>query len=1809
MSTAALQKKRLLDPDTLVDHFKVLRLIGRGGMGEVYLARDTKLGRKVALKMIHLEQVDSEEAVSRFLLEARVTASFSHPNIVTVYAVGEYQGRPYLALEYLEGQTLRQRMSEGRPGVKESIRIGVAVSKALAEAHKNRVLHRDLKPENILLAKDGRPRVLDLGLAKIVEPTSREGGDDVVRREVAKEGPLRPGQVGQVGQVGELGQLGELREDASDAKCVYGTPAYVPPERWLGLESTEAADVWALGVILHELIAGRRPYQEASLHSLREKTASDELIPRLATTTEVSGELSALIAGCLEKDPRARSSAGVVAETLEQMLLGSRRQLSEEQSPFRGLLSFGERHSDYFFGRDLEIDAFLETIREQPVLPIVGPSGAGKSSFVQAGIIPRLREQGSWIVLPLRPGNDPFMALAARFERGESTLAEETTQHSLHTTDLRPAAPTDVGETARQKGGLLPIMPITGGYGDAGTTSTARSAAEGSLAQRLRESPRLLNLFLHQLAEQESCRVLLFVDQVEEVHTLVDDEVARRAFLQAICTAADDAQSPVRVIFTVRDDFLGRIAEGSEIRAALSRVTVLRTPGPEALREILVRPLESVGYNYDDAGLVDEMIATVSNEPASLPLLQFTCQMLWSRRDRTRRLVCRATYQSIGGVAGALAEHADGILAGLSPAQVGLAREVLLRLVTPDGTRRVIPVGKALEGLTVEADEVLSRLTQSRLVTVRKGKGGEHGEAVLELVHESLIRTWSRLARWIEESREELSFLAEITQAAELWHRRGQRPEEVWFGLALHEAEAMLKRCSTRAPAIVTAFLEAGLRKERRITRRKQTLAAAGAGILVLIAAASLLVAQERQQQKNRAEAERAEAQREGSRAALGRGDLLEARAKLRGSLETNDSILGRALWWRLEREHLVWRRDLAAVLYGVAYSPDGRRLAAACQDGLVYLVDVTTAAVHVLRGHHDQVMAVVFSPDGKRLAATSTSGRIRIWDLALGKTVTMEHGSLPVYAVNFSPDGSLFVTGSNDRSINVWNAASGERIKTLHGHDDSVWGLAFSPDSKTLVSAGLDGKILYWDRDQGTSRTMATLSDGVWRIAFSPDGKRLVSAGFDRILRIWDVSSGVEQLRLEGHRAAVNGAAFSPDGSLIASGSFDKTIRIWDARLGIERQVLVGHSDIVRDVALSPDGRFVASVANDKSLRLWRVPREGGRPRAAMGHTADVWGAAFTSDGRFLASGGADNVVRLWRVATGVEERTISGHTARVSGVTFSPDGMTLATGSSDATVRTWNLETGVQQRLLVGHTEPVFEVTVSPDGALLASGSWDKTIRIWDLATGTSRAVLTGHNGRVLAVAFSPDGRLLASGSQDHTMRIWETSTGKTLAVIHGHEAPVYGVAFRPDGRLLASASADTTVRLWQPEDGTAIRVLEQEGRSHWLSFDPSGARLAVPLSDGRTALVDVESGKTVHLRGHRGEVNFARFSPAGDLLATTSDDGTVRLWNADGRPYWRGPILLPSPPEIATHLGFKQLDTATAANPAASRPSSWRRALEERAKLAAWPSDDGRLICLVSGDEALEIWDRATDRQLAKKSIPGVRQIVSLSRGCAYLAGEKAALLAVGGNEAALADNASALSWDRNDLLLAAGTTVSVLDVSNAREPTSARETGAYHVDAGVTAMMRAGGWLVLGYQQGDIQLVPLGGHDRGNSRRQARPTFSFEATPSSPVVSLREGPAGTLVAGYANGVVGMWSLKNGTLLDQAKLHGPVIHMLFSDGKFYAATELGDSLVLDVSVFHAKYCDLLRQVWDRVPVVWEEGLPVVRPAPHRHSCARRQ
>ncbi|MDY0004733.1 MAG: protein kinase, partial [Polyangia bacterium] len=828
------RKIGLLRPGERVDQYEVIRSLGAGGMGEVFLARDALLGRLAALKVVHPHLLSAAGSVERFLFEARATARFSHPSIVTIYGLGQVRGSPYIALEYLQGSTLRDRLKGGPLPLGETVETARRVAAALEEAHRQGVLHCDLKPENVFLPRDGRLRVLDFGLARLVEekrlpvaPGSEQASEDGAGTKAAA--PISVTATGSGSASGTAPGSTPVSVSASSLPpdlsprpetTLRGTTSYMAPEQWQKMPLGPATDLWAFGVVLFEMLAGRRPFLGSPV-AIYERVSAPDAAKRAAKALppHLPAELRSLCLQCLARDPRERPTAQEAAARLRALSPErAGRARDAEESPFRGLLPFRRDHADLFFGRDPEIAAFVERLRGSPLLAVLGPSGAGKSSFVQAGVIPRLHSLGAWDCLVVRPGTAPLHTLAARLERGQDEQSE--------------SAPASPARDSPEDGDGSPE-----GGGSARLPSETTLEARRDLAARLGEEPGLLGKLLRERAAQAGGRVLLVVDQLEEVFTLTRDPAERESLCRALLFAADDPEGPVRLVLTIREDFLGRLALFPDLIAEVSRgIFVMRTLGPEALAETLREPVLRRGYRFEDDSLVTDMTAEVASEPSGLPLLQFAATRLWEGRDRERRLLLRSTYEAIGGVEGALAAHADHALQGLVGAASGAAKELLLRLVTPEGTR----AARKEEDLVAEAGpggrEALDHLVAARLLVSRRGVSGAKPVTELELVHESLLHRWDRLRRWLEESREDVRLRAELEGAVGQWRRRGGRDDDLWRGRSLAEALDWRERQSAPLHPATDDFLRASEALARRSAVRRTQVKAVAAALALLLA-------------------------------------------------------------------------------------------------------------------------------------------------------------------------------------------------------------------------------------------------------------------------------------------------------------------------------------------------------------------------------------------------------------------------------------------------------------------------------------------------------------------------------------------------------------------------------------------------------------------------------------------------------------------------------------------------------------------------------------------------------------------------------------------------------------------------------------------------------------------------------------------------------------------------------------------------------------------------------------------------------------
>jgi eukaryotic-like serine/threonine-protein kinase len=798
-------------PGARINQYEIIRELGRGGMGAVYLARDTKLGRRAAIKFL---QTGQPELTTRFLLEARATAQFNHENIVVIYETGEYGGHPFMVLEYLQGSPLTDLLRKGKkmPPTR-AIELIVPVVRALKVAHAHNIVHRDLKPDNIFITDAGTVKVLDFGIAKLLEGhEAQPRAGDIARHASLQNIPTMTADTGQI----STGVTGTDSSELTRQGAIMGTIPYMSPEQWGIAEADHRTDLWAIGIILFRAVAGRHPLHPLRGEQLIVTAILDQPMPRAREACpDIPPDIAEIIDRCLVKHKEQRiGSADELLRLLEPLLPGRyARHWNTDESPYAGLSAFQEADADRFFGRNREIAAVASRLRDQALLGVIGPSGVGKSSFVRAGVVPALKQSGeTWETLVVRPGRQPMAALA-------NAIAPLLGRSGTNT------GGDSGGNTSRST--------------DQTTLASDLSEVEAVL-QRLKREPGFLGTVLRSRARRKSTRILLFVDQFEELYTLVPDAPERLLFTSCLSGVADDATSPLRVALSVRSDFLDRVAEDPHFMTELTQGLFFLTPPSRAgLREALTMPAEMAGYRFESSAMVEHMLDHLDNIPGALPLLQFAATKLWEARDVSRKMLTEHSYHSIGGIAGALATHAESVLNELAPQAQGLVQAIFLRMVTPERTRAIVSVEELCE-LSQDAGEVrrlVNHLVQARLLVTQTGDVG--GGASVEIVHESLLHSWPRLRRWLDENQDDAAFLEQLRTAAKQWQARGYPGGLLWRGEAMEEARRWYRRYRGELPELQRAYLKEVFALARRTARNKRALLAGVIGTLSLMVAAA----------------------------------------------------------------------------------------------------------------------------------------------------------------------------------------------------------------------------------------------------------------------------------------------------------------------------------------------------------------------------------------------------------------------------------------------------------------------------------------------------------------------------------------------------------------------------------------------------------------------------------------------------------------------------------------------------------------------------------------------------------------------------------------------------------------------------------------------------------------------------------------------------------------------------------------------------------------------------------------------------------
>jgi len=1447
--------------------YRIESLLGWGGMSVVYLAEDLRLKRKVALKLLVASLADDESFRDRFLDESKLAASIDHPNIVPIYEAGTTDDVLFIAMRYVEGRDLKERLRHGPLDPADATGILAQVAGALDVAHARGLVHRDVKPSNVLLDTGVRPDgsdhayLADFGLTKRVSERSA---------------------------IGEDGHL-------------MGTIDYVAPEQIEGGEIDGRADVYSLGCVLYECLVGRPPFSgDSELAVVFSHLESEPPAPSVERP-DLSVALDGVTARAMAKDPDERYSScrelarAALAVTVDEAnrrladaaaraaagrshlsqaeadLAGkvSDVQLAHEQAralsspltparvaadgicPFKGLASFEPADADYYFGRERLVAELVARLVGAGFLGIVGSSGSGKSSVLRAGLLPALAGgvlpgSAGWRRWLLRPGERPLDSLA---------------------TVLVSGARDPLGEA-------LDALPA-------------------------------------------DTRLLLAVDQLEELFTACRSESQRTAFADTLVRAAADPRAVVAV--AVRADFYGRFAAYPRIAELLgSNHVLVGAMQASELRRAVELPAARVGLRVDPE-LTNALVEDVEGEPGALPLLSTALLELWQKREGDT--LSLAAYRESGGVHGAVARLAENTYARISDRRKPLVRAVMLRLVG-DGegdapVRRRAPLAELDLERNEDAAEVVSMLAASRLVTVSEG--------FVEVAHEALLREWPRLREWIDEDSVGRRLRHHMTQAAKDWDAAGRDPAELYRGARLAAALDWSTDHALELNELEREFVGEGrdlserdARRNRRTNRRLRALLAGVAVLLAAAVAGGIFAGVQRGEART---AETAQlAQRLGAQALVEEDldlSLLLARqaAVIDNTPQTRGYLL--AALQRAPKAVGMMHAPADALLGQADLSPDGRTLAVIdFYDRILFYDTRTFQPVGRPFDAGEWLDSVAYRPDGKTLAFGTNGGRVGVLDTRTGKALAKTDVGGSAARLAFTGDSSrLVVLAGSTPTIRILDAdtlklvgspisPTGFRANYIQSYYRAAH-VALTPDGHSAITASDEGELAWWDLQTGRRVRSLAIARDYHALALSRQGRR-VAVGIDGGIQLVDVRTGRVTTSPGGFSGSPNAVQFSPDGSSVVSANLDGTVTRWDA--GSERplETFRGHSNAVQHLVFRRDGTTLYTVSSDGTAIAWDLMGRGGVKRTfrftddrdfdesfdrhpgrfspdgrliAVGLKregiglfsartlkpdgpplletgGEVKALSFTSDGRTLAAVTGNGRVSIWDVEPrslrhgGIRTDPRSGIPAggELVDVAFAKDGKTLVTASS-AGVELWDAETGQSTGRIPVNLPSGGGLAFSDDGALLAVsvvGGGVPRAEVWDVARRSRVAAMEGGpEGDALSVALTPDGGKLALGGYGQVVRLWDVRAQKLIDVLDTGRGGTTSLEFNADGSILAASGfLEPTASLWDVATGIRIGPSLTAGRrTATVDLSSGGRRLLLTLANGEGAVLDVD------------------------------------------------------------------------------------------------------------------------------------------------------------------------------------------------------------------------------------------------------------------------------------------------------------------------------------------------------------------------------
>jgi WD40 repeat protein/serine/threonine protein kinase len=575
--------------------------------------------------------------------------------------------------------------------------------------------------------------------------------------------------------------------------------------------------------------------------------------------------------------------------------------------------------------------------------------------------------------------------------------------------------------------------------------------------------------------------------------------------------------------------------------------------------------------------------------------------------------------------------------------------------------------------------------------------------------------------------------------------------------------------------------------------------------------------------------------------------------------------------------------------VWSLAFSPDGRRLATACDDGIARVWDVKEGRLLAQTPPESGAWHVQFSPDGQRFVMALSSAKspvIKVYDANSGaELMTLAGHTRRARAVAWSPDGKWIASGSQDNTARIWDAATGRELRQFTFPRKEIHAVAFAPDGQRLAAVG-DGLAAVW-RTSDWSQKIAPpeqIGEGVsgWGLAFAPDGQTFALGSYASEGIVLDAAQVSVLKRFSLHRANVKSVSFAPGGKVLATASWDRTVKFINPQTGAVLSELKGHLGGVHATAFAPDGQLLATASGDHSVSLWDAPAIIQGNTLPNGNLGDL-----SADGATLALSAPDQestVISLWDTATRRQRLAIARQGGFLT-LRAAPDGQSFARGSNSGEIIIYRSADGQETRSLKGLGKGVYALAFAPDGQRLAAGYQDGGVKIFAVADGRELADLRGHANIIKQIEFTPDSQRLVTSSLDKTVKLWDAATGRELRTWPGPFSGKGALAFAPDGQRLATVGADDVIRLWDTNNGQLLSTMAgSSGGIQALAWSPDGQRLASAGGINVIRLWHTQTGQQVFaFTAHEKSINYLKFTPDGQTLVSVGAEGTAKFWAA--------------------------------------------------------------------------------------------------------------------------------------------------------------------------------------------------------------------------------------------------------------------------------------------------------------------------------------